>query len=626
MNPLDHYPEPFNATGSVPSEGVLNQLGRPRMGPVEVLVREAVQNCWDAKRADSDQVTVEISLVEFGARQRRNMAHKVFADLPPDEDAPELRQVERALLIRDRGTWGLGGVLRADEEGEAEPRDFVDYLRNIGQAPDTQFGGGTYGYGKAAFFLTSRLRTILVHTHCLHRGRPEARLMGARLGEQYSANGRLYTGRHWWGRLAGDGIIDPVLDQAADELAAGIGLPAFDVGERGTTIAILEPDFGSCSDLEAMEVVGKAIVWHFWPKMVAAEGARAPMIFRVSCPQREIELPDLESHPVLGAFREALLTLKTLGEGDDDIEEPDLRTRKMFCWKPKQYLGRLALKKFPLLAPTSEDASSNNEGEAACERPGLPPGRVHHAALLRVPELVVTYQPGPEPPTPRVSYAGVFLADVEMDRIYARSEPPTHDDWVPDGLEDPHHRTFIRMTTKRIGEAMDEFSGSARLDTDLAGGSSLGGLSEQLSGLLPGVEGPGARVQPSGPSAPGGDGPKTRRPRVRLEGDPVLESFDGRPVMTVSITVSVPEESGSAAISAHPFVVVDTGTREKDAPSGAERPRVIRWTGADGSNVAGATDRLTGIRPGEALYRVSTTIPDDAQVALDITVSSEAER
>ena len=61
MTPLDLQSERVSATGNLASEGVLNQLGRPRLDPLTVLVREAVQNSWDARSTDSTQLLFGLS-------------------------------------------------------------------------------------------------------------------------------------------------------------------------------------------------------------------------------------------------------------------------------------------------------------------------------------------------------------------------------------------------------------------------------------------------------------------------------------------------------------------------------------------------------------------------------------
>lgn len=620
--PLDQYPEEFHATGSVASEGVLNQLGRPHMGPIEVLVREAVQNCWDAKHADSDQVQVSFDLVDLDSAGRQAMREGIFANLPPDGDSEQLRESRRLLLISDRGTTGLGGVLRANEAGGSEHRDFVDFLRNIGQPPDKEYGGGTYGYGKVSLYQASRVRTILVHTKCERPGGYESRLMAARLGRQFQHGGCLYTGRHWWGRFGPDDVIDPALDDEADEVADQIGFPGFGPTECGTTIGIVEPDFGPCGGRPLMETIAEALVWNFWPKMVAAGGGRPAMRFSVRAFDETVPIRDVELDSILGAFCAAYRTLKSVAHDGADVEESDVRTRKIECGRPIQYLGRLSLQKFPsrLDATDGGDPAPEEGDEPACERPGLS-GRCHHTALLRVPELIVKYLPGPESASPLADYAGVFLTNDPLDRTFADAEPPTHDDWVPDSLSVRRDRTFVRVALRRISEAMKDFSGIATREAREGEGAALGGLAEKLSGLFPGAEGTGARVQPPGPPGPGRQ--RAPRPRVRFTGDPVLETIADRVVMTVACLVTVPEGVGPVRVHARPAVMVDSGGLESDPPEGAESPRVIRWLDAEGTVIAESAGDVALEGPGEWALRISATVPPDAQVAIDVTASSE---
>ena len=66
--------------GAIKAEGIMNQLGRPTVDRLTVLVREAAQNSWDA--ADRSQS----GPVNFGLDLRRL----------PDDVAAEWRQILRS--------------------------------------------------------------------------------------------------------------------------------------------------------------------------------------------------------------------------------------------------------------------------------------------------------------------------------------------------------------------------------------------------------------------------------------------------------------------------------------------------------------------------------------------------
>ena len=186
----------------------------------------------------------------------------------------------KILAISDRGTHGLGGPTRADTvTAPGAPLDFVDFLRNIGEPPDpTRATGGTYGFGKAALYLASKARTIVVYTRCKGDRGLESRFIASSIGGRYSLpSGEFkgkYTGRHWWGRLLG-GIAEPIIDDEADALAAQLGLPTFGRTETGTTIVIVDSLDDAGFDEQSLRVIRKGYCGSSGPRCSPAT-VRAP--------------------------------------------------------------------------------------------------------------------------------------------------------------------------------------------------------------------------------------------------------------------------------------------------------------------------------------------------------------
>lgn len=555
---LDHYAEPFSPTGSLSSEGVKQQLGRPRKDPLEILVREALQNCWDAKRTNSSQVNVTLDLHPF---QGSEIAPLFASDIPESGERLIL-QARRVLVIADTGTSGLGGVLRADQSEADGHQDFVDFLRNIGQPPDTDFGGGTYGYGKVSLFGASSCSTLATYTSCRYRGSAQRRFMMARLGQQFEVQGKRYTGRHWWGSLATDGVIDPVLDDAADRLGEKFGLRVFEEGELGTSIAIIDPDFGDLGDIEAMALIAEAVAWNFWPKTVDL-GSGPPMTVTVRHRGGKIPIPDGSTNGRLRAFEDAFRCLKGFRNGTED-QDPFKTLVPIECLRPTTHLGMLCLVKTPVLQNTESggERSATNLGQ-----------RLHHTCLLRAPELVVKYLEGPPSSSPHTDYAGVFLVPPELDRIFASAEPPTHDDWVPEGLKNPHHRTFVRLVDRRIRASMKHFVEPRPLDSPAEDGYALGEISSILGRLLPdprrseGKKGSGGRKRTGGLDSP--------IAAVTTSHPQLTEKAGGR-LLTIPFVLhsDLPIE---LVLSAEVGIVVDGRSIESEPPSGAGGPSLPRW-------------------------------------------------
>ena len=71
--------------------------------------------------------------------------------------------------------------------------------------------------------------------------------------------------------------------------------------------------------------------------------------------------------------------------------------------------------------------------------------------MLRPAELVVKYlarslEEGQD------QWCGVFICDnnKEIEQSFAKSEPPSHDDWNPQSLDDNYQRTFVNQALTKI--------------------------------------------------------------------------------------------------------------------------------------------------------------------------------
>ncbi len=515
MQHLFLHSERVSPTGNVTSEGIINQLGRPKLGLLETLVREAVQNSWDAKDASSDKpVIFGMAGWTLNTKQQEVLQKRIFKRCPSGNYLPLMNYLQSgkkltALAVYDRGTVGLGGPTRADvSNGGVGSRDFVDFLRNVGQPPNKQLAGGTYGFGKAAFYRASSTRTVLVHTRCQYNGRLESRFIAAALGVPFTENGVRYTGRHWWGIENRDlGIAEPIIGEFADKLADFLDMPTFEDGERGTTILVLQPSLSEedkgdqlrlidteqgRSPKQALNQMAEYLLWYFWPKMLAYDNSRPAMQFEVSWEGEQIHLPNPAKYPPLHGFVEAMQQLKkNKSDNDSPLRHQILDIASQ---RPKQHLGKLSLQQF----------FTGDEYKFDTGREPLFNNLAHHTALMRTPELVVKYLPGDPLQNKQFGYAGVFITDEEVDSVFADSEPPTHDDWVSKSLEERWHRTFVNVAIRDIKKGMDSFAKPGGVKSNGSPLIPLGAFSNKLgSTLLPGEIGSAAtaKVFPTQPSS-----------------------------------------------------------------------------------------------------------------------------
>ncbi|MGY1722733.1 hypothetical protein [Blastococcus sp. SYSU DS0533] len=592
MITLDHFAEPRAAHGGLAGEGALNLLGRPDLDRYVVLVREAVQNSWDA-RSGRVPVTVSVKLNHLSTEQRAALGDEVFAQLPPKgvfggalegteaELSNVLRRADLQILsITDRGTTGLGGPLRADRPPDTDAiTDFVDLVFNIGQPSDKDLGGGTYGFGKTISYLVSDCRTVIIHTSTEHKGRIQQRLIAQTIGRQYAYKQRNYTGRHWWGARKNGEAIEPLTGDSARRLAARIGLPAFSGTETGTTIAILAPDLGDQTANQVANYIAEALAWNFWPKMIGSGGAQPDMRFDVSVDGREVDVPDPRCTPPLSAFAGALDAVRSCDSRGAPVKEfPLHHIQHVRSQRPIADLGWLAMGAVPVEQRTATDCGLDDHGQPRTAAAFT--GPAHHVAVMRRAELVVQYRPGPVLANKALEWAGVFRTSEEVDGAFAAAEPPTHDDWRPNLVSEKRQRTYVNVALREIkSSAESAFAPVVRPGVETASASGVV-IADQLGDLLSVVSGNGPSKpvpRPRGHRTAGSPTAKVDVGRRWLEAGPAGETH-------LCIEFSVIAKGGSEATAVHAVVGAagpDGSSMEKEAPVGAPIPSILGyWRGS----------------------------------------------
>jgi hypothetical protein len=227
---------------------------------------------------------------------------------------------------------------------------------------------------------------------------------------------------------------------------------------------------------------------------------------------------------------------------------------------------------------------------------------------MRQVELVVRYVDGPVKSIPGQGYAGVFKSDPELDEVFRASEPPTHDDWQPAGLDEWAHRRFVGTALRRINEYLGEMVGtSARPEAASTSGSlPLGLVADELGGLLRGIGGSGAgRAGPlavptregielggertergsagvAGTRTNGGERARVLRPSIRNVGAPALVHLeDGSAEVRAEFVL---ETAGRPVklLGTAEVLTMDGSQVERTPPRGADQPRITRWIAPSG--------------------------------------------
>ena len=506
------------------------------------------------------------------------------------------------LEICDFNTKGLGGPTRADRIPRESATDFIDFVRNVGTPRDTPHGGGTYGFGKVSLYGVSRCNAILIDSLVAGGGSGSRRFIGSHLGPAFDiAKGTIlhrYTGRHWWGRKSDtDGLVEPVLDREAAELATALGFVPRPSGKSGTSIMILDFHWPDDDLKTAGWRLAEAALRNFWPRMMATTPDDRRFDLEIEVEGEQIDVPSPETHPPLVLFCEAMEDARTgAGPAVHDIS----------CGRPVKHLGRLAVRKGLRLARQPLGGVEES----------LFPGISRHIALMRPVELVVKYVQGSALPNERLEWAGVFLAsnDNEVERAFADSEPPAHDDWIPASMDPGRARTFVNVAVRQLADfargAGSTPSVTIEPDSD---GKPLARLAGQLGRLLQGNAGDGA-----GPSS----SQKTthKRPRAAWVSEPEFVRLyldDQGPVGVFKVRVRQDVQQSGIELRASAAIALD-GSPSSDAEvyEVVPRPTVFRIHGVN-NELASEGDTLS-IAGAEGEFQVLVRMPTEAAVVAQV--------
>lgn len=636
---LDLHSEPYRPEGNIDARASRRALSQSdRLDTWDLLLRETLQNSWDARR-DRTGGGVHFRIDSFfpSTRQQQVLREEVFVSLPPRKALGEggpLDDSYPVLVISDWGTRGLAGPTRADISLTGEV-DFVDFVRNVGRAEQKALGGGTYGFGKGVLYESSICSTVIVFTRTTHAGRPVSRFMAIRLGSSYDMQGSRFTGRHWWGRADPLTGAEPVTGPEAERLAAGIGLNMIPADQTGTSFVIIGPiakKEGETTEEVVQRLANAALYWA-WPHMVDP----CSIHFEFYSDGEPVAVPDPATHPSLRDYVAAYLRARDVQGGS--IPDPGYQWQDDLVRSGQG--GRTVLGALSVRRRLPGDEPPHPEDDVPDVR--------NHVALMRDPRFVVKYRDVPPDPTGR-TVAGVFIADPEHNGQFAMAEPPAHDDWIAGNVpKEKYARNVVKQALNRLTEMLRPARPQAASVESATLSGSLVHLAGSLGSLLDGQPGgvdartptvadsPGVR-QPSGigqngrsaDDRPGGTdrpsrGRHTGGPEARVVERPTLRLLNGRPVVVFAVEVNN-DGGGAIIVSAQPLVIVDGGTeRSGEAPLGAPVPRLLGWSANldDPPGPGAGRQALRVAEPGRRLVWAWATQPADTPVGLAIEHRAE---
>lgn len=604
---LSIFTEKTNALGGFDYTVTRKLLGNPsNVDDLSLFVREVAQNTWDARLNPDEKkgACLDISVGTFADANSKALESEVFNAEPETEDlrtalVAATRRGSPYVIVRDSKTVGLAGATEADEKSAR--RNFISFVRNIGQDTHDAQSGGCFGFGKSVFFRYSEHATILAYTRTTDvKGKGVSRLIGMSLHK----SNRDHTGRHWWGVPPNDGregFNQPLSGEAADKLAESIGFSAYGKDEMGTSIMVISPTFpkhsrATFSDLASSDnrellagAFAEALLIWYWPRMLGSGAKDGELLCSVHCDGRKIAIPNPAQRTPLNLYAIAFGEIQKAIANPKHTPDPQV-TLKYIKKGTNEGYGYLAVFKntkveradwlTQQITPYHPFAGSlwpHNGNSASCRS----------AALIRSAGQVVRYLETVASPLPSNEYGAVFYlhptgsnADETLSEIKA-SEPASHDDWSPVSS------TVARYLVNRIrGEVQALIA--PNIHATEGGGSRLGKVSIMLGGLWGDGEAAGGGGSPSSGSNSSG-----KTASSKAEWSCSLAVINGEPCVVITILpkTKIPEDCESLSIETKARAFGGAAMRlDNDVDSGAadvlndadeEAGKLLGWYATD---------------------------------------------
>jgi hypothetical protein len=470
MMQLDECPF-MPGMGTINGSGVLKNLNGSSLSLTEIFLREAVQNSFDAiKKKNStsnddantkhEQLIFSLRAYHFTKEQFTALNallgganNKFFNENVLPHITNEMLNIE----IGDSNTTGLQGNYEPTEKvGNQNFTHFVYYTGNDKEKETTS--GGSYGFGKAAFFAYSQARTIVVYTRiesskCNTDGTKayQSRFIIVSNNERIT---KTNSDRCWWGRKTPRSNKDygtyaaPILGEEADECAVALGMIPFTYDETGTRILVLNagPDvlpsdeYQNPKTMEQLyrEDLPRYIVHWYWNHICLKD-----ISFSLYYENENVPIPDPTAVFPYNRFWDAYKKIITKDANIISVGQE----------RPKVTLGYISVAHSPTRKCTYEDLF-----------PTLLDSFSPIVAYMRGIGHIVYYQKYSidETNLEETCY-GIFCVDTkahtangdkgEIDQYFRNIENQTHDQWVH--KSDQYHFNYLNTVQQKVKDVIN---------------------------------------------------------------------------------------------------------------------------------------------------------------------------
>lgn len=501
---------PRTGPNSLAGQAVAGLLNRDN-DDLTIMLRESVQNSWDARGKRSNDASIKYSFtsISFNNSELENFSRMLAFSDYSKKIAGEIRKSPYAFEIADTGTVGLTGPVDYETDTTEQDR-YRKFVFEIGNTAQGEGAGGVFGFGKSSLYNASKIGTVVIYTRAItpSGGYEDRFIIKCIWPVSIFAEPALppnSSGVFWWGKDVHDPVdknrpacMHPLLGDEAVSAAASIGMSIFEQDETGTKLLVLAPKldpvlalndedeelaendeiafraFGVPTGggerlfvsnhqkmLGELERMNRAAVHYFWAKYLIYGRSRG-IIFKFAHRSSDEIVTNLEQYSPSNIHPYNLL-IECHNAAKKGVNKPSVRLETISSSRPRADLGKIAWAEFSLrdMDPRFSDFFRDNK---------------YFVALLRNVELVVQYKPVPARPQvvnlqDQKGIAGVFrtLDGVqvatgsnqsvtrEVSEIFRAAENQTHGEWnhIKAGELGAYCATYVKVSLRRIDEVLN---------------------------------------------------------------------------------------------------------------------------------------------------------------------------
>jgi hypothetical protein len=416
-NPVWYF-ESFATMGGTGARGLKRTLSGSGLEEAVLFGREIIQNCGDASIPDHT-TKVRFRLKHLNLNDSKGLWRNLSGtEILQRDIIPSVNKEKTSILyIEDYNTFGLTGGEKADEAvGNDIPLEYknryIGLCMTFGNADVDAETGGTFGFGKSVLWEISNSGIVLIYSRfkkCKENSNVSSRFIACGLFNQHNFKDKRYTGRAFYGKRISDSHISPLTDDEADREALKFGFTERSINETGTSIAIIDTCFSTNDHLLQ---ISKGIEKYYWPRIMDNK-----LEIEIIDDNNNIIKPNPKDRPALQPY---ILAYQNMTNTDKPFE---LSISNNDAVSNLSYYSNI-LGTFSIQKIENEESDGFDEDVEDEQVDGM----VDTIALIRKQGMVINYH-SPYKRAVDQHFAGVFVADSNMNKILAKSEPPTHNLW-----------------------------------------------------------------------------------------------------------------------------------------------------------------------------------------------------